>query len=80
MIGGQISTPLQTIACFEVEEGTCGIASAAATFDPASLELERIWTHDPASVAGGISVALEHAGRIWLGTYGGDRLAWIPAP
>jgi hypothetical protein len=80
LIGGQFSTPLQAVACFNVEQGSCGLASAAASFDPVSLALERIWTHDPAIVAGGISVALEHEGRIWLGTYGGDRLAWIPAP
>ena len=79
LIGGQFATPLEATGCFDVETGTCGLGSAAAAFDPESLALERIWTHDPATVAGGVSVALEHEGRIWLGTFGGDRLAWIPA-
>jgi len=80
LVGGQFASPLRAAGCFDVSEGTCGLGSAAAVIDPESLAVERVWTHDPATVAGGISVALEHGDRIWLGTFGGDRLAWIPAP
>ena len=80
LIGGQFTSPIGATTCFDVTEGTCGLASAAAVVDVETLEVERIWTHDPATVAGGISVALEHGDRIWLGTFGGDRLAWIPGP
>lgn len=80
LVAGQMATPLQATSCFDLEEGNCGLDSAAAIYDPASGELERVWTHQPASVTGGISVALQHGDRIWLGTFGGDRLAWIPAP
>jgi hypothetical protein len=79
LVGGQLATPLEATACFDVAEGTCGLPSAAAAVDPVTLDVERVWTHDPATVAGGISVALEHGDRIWLGSFGGDRLAWIPA-
>jgi hypothetical protein len=77
LVGGQLASPLEATTCFDVPEGTCGLPSAAAAVHPDTLAVERIWTHDPATVAGGISVALEHGDRIWLGTFRGDRLAWI---
>ena len=80
LVGGQIATAIQAAGCFEVLEGTCGLDSAASIVDPASLEVERIWTHAPATVAGGASVALEHDGKIWIGTFGGDRIAWFDKP
>jgi sugar lactone lactonase YvrE len=80
LVGGQIATAIEAIGCFEVLDGTCGLPSAATLVDPATLELDRIWTHDPPTVAGGASVALEHKGKIWIGTFGGDRLAWFDRP
>ena len=80
LVAGQIASPIEATACFDVREGTCGLPSAVAAVDPATLEVERLWTADPATVAGGVSVALEHDGRIWLGTFGGDRVAWFSAP
>lgn len=80
LVGGQIATAIEAAGCFEVLEGTCGLDSAASIVDPASLEVERIWTHAPATVAGGASVALEHDGKIWIGTFGGDRIAWFDKP
>ena len=60
--------------------GGCSLGSAAAIIHPTTLLVERVWTQDPATVAGGISAALERGDTIWLGAYGGDRIARIPAP
>jgi len=80
LVAGQIASPLEAASCFEVEQGTCGLASAVARIEPTTLAVERLHTQDPVVVIGGLSVALEHAGRIWLGSFGGDRIAWIAAP
>ena len=78
--GGQIAGPLEATGCFDLTEGGCSLPSAVAAIEPGSLAVERIWTHDPATAAGGISAALVRGDVIWLGAFGGDRLAWIPAP
>lgn len=79
LAGGQISGPVEATGCFELTEGGCSLPSAVATIDPETLEVRRIWTHDPATAAGGISSALERGDVIWLGAFGGDRIASIPA-
>ncbi|MEZ4218663.1 MAG: hypothetical protein R3E88_19475 [Myxococcota bacterium] len=79
LVAGQRATPLQATACFDVEEGSCGLASAVAVLDPETLAVRRILTNDPAVAIGGVSAAVAHAGRIWLGSFGGDRIAWIDA-
>ena len=80
LVAGQLASPLEATACFEMDEGSCGLGSAVAAVDPDSLETVRLWTAEPAAVMGGVSVALDHEGRLWLGTFGGDRIAWIESP
>lgn len=80
LAGGQLVGPLEATSCFDVPEGGCSLGSAAAIIHPTTLLVERVWTQDPATVAGGISAALERGDTIWLGAYGGDRIARIPAP
>lgn len=80
LAAGQITSVVEVMRCFGIEGGTCGIASAVATVHPTTLEVERIWTHDPATVAGAASVALEHEGKIWIGTFSGERLVWFDKP
>lgn len=79
LAGGQIAGPLEATGCFDVPEGGCSLPSAVAAIAPTTLEVERVWTHDPATAAGGISAALERGDTIWLGAFGGDRIARIPA-
>ncbi|MEM9175131.1 MAG: hypothetical protein AAGC67_07840 [Myxococcota bacterium] len=79
LAGGQLVGPIEATRCFDLLEGGCSLASAAARVDPATLAVRRVWTHDPATAAGGISSALERGDSIWLGAYGGDRIARIPA-
>jgi len=81
LVAGQIASPTEATACFDIPpHTTCGLGSGVARVDPQTLEVETVLRHQPAMVAGGASVALEHSGRIWIGTFGGDRLAWMPAP
>ena len=81
LAAGQVATPAEALACSSVPEGaSCGLGSGVARLDPETLEFETVLRHDPATVMGAASVALEHDGRIWIGTFAGDRLAWMKAP
>lgn len=78
LVGGQIAGPVEATGCFELFEGGCSLPSAVATVEPETLEVRRVWTHDPATAVGGISAALERGDVIWLGAFGGNRIGWIP--
>ena len=80
LVAGQLATPTQVLACSSIpDSATCGLGSGVARLDPETLEIEGVLTHEPATVMGAASVALEHEGRIWLGTFAGDRIAWMEA-
>ena len=42
--------------------------------DPDTLSLEVLFDHDPARLGGAGTVALEHDGALWIGTFAGDRI------
>ena len=54
--------------------------SNVALIDPDSLEFERVFTHP--AMPGFISstTAIRIGDELWLGSYRGDRLAYLPAP
>ena len=80
LVAGQMATAAQATACFSLPEAaTCGLGSVVIEIDPETLAVRRVLDHAPATVMGGASVALERDGRIWLGTFAGDRLAWMEA-
>ena len=81
LVGGQVATAVEATACFSVPESTnCGLGTRVVKVDPETLAVEPVLDHHPATVMGGASVAIEQGGRIWLGTFSGDRLAWMVAP
>ncbi len=46
----------------------------AGKLGPDDLALELVFDHDPALLGGAGTVALEHAGALWIGTFAGDRV------
>lgn len=77
LAAGQGGSLTSVLACAEKKAGTCGMPFFVDEIDPDSLEVERLISHDPARVGGAASVALEHDGVVWVGTFSGDRLlAW----
>ena len=79
LVAGQVADFLDMPSCLSVTEGSCGLASMVARVDPETLETEILVDQRPATVAGGASVALEHDGKLWIGTFGGNRLVWTEA-
>ena len=78
LVAGQYATPLETVGCLSADSGTtCALGSGVARVDPDTLEIEHVLRHDPATVVGAASVALEHDDRIWVGTFLGNRIVWF---
>ncbi len=74
------SAPLSAIlGCFEVEAGSCGLPFGVAALDPDSLAVLRRFDHAGTTGIGAVTLALSRGERIYLGTFRGDRVAWIPS-
>ena len=74
LAAGQGGSLTGITSCLELVEGTCGMPSYVAAVDPRSLEATLLVQDDPAVVSGAASVAVEHRGVLWIGTFSGDRL------
>ncbi len=54
--------------------------SNVAAIDPETLEAERIFVHPAMNGFISSTTAIRIGGELWLGSYRGDRLAYLPAP
>ncbi len=54
--------------------------SNVAAIDPGTLEVERIFVHPAMNGFISSTTALRIGDELWLGSYRGDRLAYLPAP
>ena len=64
-------------ACLELKSGSCGFAFRIVALDPETLSAVTLIEHEGAPM-GGVTVALEMDGKLWLGTFAGDRIASMP--
>jgi hypothetical protein len=74
LVAGQRATPLQMPRCASLETGACPLASVVVAVDPATLAVTKLVDDDPAATIGAASIAIEHDGALWIGTFAGDRL------
>ena len=54
--------------------------SNVAVIDPQTLEFERVFTHPAMNGFVSSTTAIRIGDELWLGSYRGDRLAWLPMP
>ena len=54
--------------------------SNVAAIDPQTLEFERILVQPAMNGFVSSTTAIEIGDELWLGSYRGDRLAWLPMP
>ncbi len=66
-----------TTACQGLESGSCAFAFRIVSLDPDTLSARTIIEHEGAPM-GAATVALEMDGRLYLGTFAGDRIASLP--
>ena len=74
LITGQTGPLTQVASCERIDSGTCPIPFSVLRVAPDSLELETAYEEDPARLGGAASVALDHDGALWIGTFAGDRI------
>ena len=51
-----------------------------AAIDPETLELERVFVHPAMDGFVAATTAIRIGDELWLGSYRGDRLAYLPMP
>ena len=54
--------------------------SNVAKVDPQTLEVRRIFQHPHIDDFGGSTTAIQIGDELWLGTYRGKMIAYLPAP
>jgi hypothetical protein len=74
LVTGQKGSVLQIAACGRIESGTCPLPFSVVRVTPADLTFSVIFDHDPARLDGAGTVAIEHDGALWIGTFAGDRI------
>ena len=65
------------LSCFEVQEQSCGAGFEIVAIDPDTMAFETVFAHRGAPM-GAATVAVPQAGRIYMGSFVGDRLIYIP--
>jgi sugar lactone lactonase YvrE len=73
LVVSHVADLTEMVACQAIEQGACGMPFAVFALDPDDLEAELRLEHRGAPM-GGVTVALEHEGVLYLGTFAGDRL------
>ena len=51
-----------------------------ATIDPQTLDIDRVFVHPAMDGFIAATTAIQIGDELWLGSYRGDRLAYLPAP
>ena len=63
------------LKCLRIERGNCGFRFQIVEVDPDTLAT-RVVLDQQGSPIGAVTVALPFKGRLYLGTFAGDRIAW----
>ena len=75
LVAGGADSLSETLTCgAEVVDAGCGAGFEVVSVDPETLRGELILAHRGAPI-GGVSVALEASGYLYLGAFTGDRIA-----
>jgi hypothetical protein len=74
LVTGQKGSIMQIPACGQIDSGTCALAFSVVRVAPDDLSFEVAFDHDPARLGGAGTVAIEHDGALWIGTFAGDRI------
>jgi hypothetical protein len=74
LVTGQKGPITNVPGCARLDSGTCPLPFSVLRVEPGDLSLELVFDHDPARLSGAGTVALEHDGALWIGTFAGDRI------
>jgi sugar lactone lactonase YvrE len=83
LLAGQTGRPEAVFGC-EARDERCPLAFKVVRLDPASLELEPLIAVDEAEATemgfGGATGAIEVGGKIWIGSFTGERIGVFSRP
>jgi hypothetical protein len=71
---GQMGSILMVPACGRIDSGTCPMPYSVLRVAPDASSFETLFAEDPAAIGGAGTVALDHDGALWIGTFAGDRI------
>ncbi len=77
LVASQTSGLLGMMSCQDVPEGNCGNPYQIVALDSDDLSQRTLLDHRGGAPMGGVTVALEHDARLYLGTFAGDRIGTI---
>jgi hypothetical protein len=75
LVAGQDAPLRQILACYALESGTCALPFGVVEIDPDTLASNIILEYDGRVAIGTATVALRHRGKLYLGTFRGNRAA-----
>jgi sugar lactone lactonase YvrE len=76
LVASHLGGLLASLSCQNLESGSCGFEFQIVALDPETLSEEVLIRHQGAPM-GGVTVAVELDGNLYLGTYAGDRIARV---
>ena len=76
LVASHTGSLAQMLACRSVPAGACGMPFEIVALDPEDLSEQVVIAHEGAPM-GGATVALQHEGVYYLGTFAGDRLGIV---
>lgn len=76
LVTGHQGAMLDTLACFDIEDGNCGIRFHVTAIDTEAMTATQIFTHEGPPM-GAATVARVMGDSIYLGTFAGDRVSRI---
>lgn len=65
------------LSCFDVQEDPCGARFEIIAVDPETMATESVFVHRGAPM-GAATIAVPQAGRVYMGSFTGDRLISVP--
>ena len=68
---------LETVGCFDSQRAPCGAQFTVVALDPITMATEDLFTHRGAPM-GAATVAVPQGGRVYMGSFVGDRLISVP--
>jgi hypothetical protein len=78
LAAAHLGTLADTMACQGLEEASCGFRFQIVAIDPETLTTRVLLDHEGPPM-GAATVAVPHGDRVYLGTFAGDRIAWVSA-
>ncbi|MFM7395837.1 MAG: SMP-30/gluconolactonase/LRE family protein [Gammaproteobacteria bacterium] len=75
LVASHHASTFDLIKCLGIERGNCGFRFQIVEVDPETLST-RVILDQQGSPIGAATVALPFKGRLYLGTFAGDRIAW----